>query len=122
VKIEYGVVRVAGFVVAGLGVVGMGIFGGTYAGAQSKYDTLKTACGSARCTDPKYADIVDSGKRMELASNVSLVAGVVALGAGTGMIIFGGPSNKPRPTTGAWSRTSVALSPYGAQLRYETTF
>jgi hypothetical protein len=100
----------------------MGVFGATYAAAQSKYDSLKTACGGIRCTDPKYADVVDSGKRMELISNVSVIAGAVALGVGTTMIIFGGPSVKPRPTTGAWSATSVALSPYGAQLRYEAVF
>lgn len=117
-----GGVRVAGFVIAGLGAVGMGIFGGTYAAAQSRYDALKTACGGSRCTDPQYADVVDAGKRMELVSNVSLVAGVVALGAGAATIIFGGPSMKPSSRTGAWSTTSVALSPYGAQIRYDAAF
>ncbi len=63
--------------------------------------------------------VVDSGKQAELASNVSLVAGVVALAAGGAMILFGGPSVKPRPTTGALAGVSLALSPQGAQLGYQ---
>lgn len=119
-----GGVRVAGIVVAVLGAGGLGAFGATYAVAQSKYDSLKSSCGGARCTDPKYADVVDTGKRMELVSNVTLVAGAVALGAGAAMIIFGGPKAKAAPTTGAWSTTSIALapSPYGTQIRYEAAF
>jgi hypothetical protein len=117
-----GGVRVAGIVIASLGAAGMGVFGGTYAVAQSKYNTLVSACGGARCTDLKYADVVDTGKRMELISNVSLVAGSVALGAGTFMIIFGGPSVKPAPRTGVWPLPSVTLSPYGAQIHYEGAF
>jgi hypothetical protein len=117
-----GGVRVAGIVIATLGAAGMGVFGATYALAQSKYNSLVSGCGGVRCTDPKYDAIVDSGKQMELVSNVSVIAGAVALGAGTAMIIFGGPSTKPRPTTGAWSGPSFALSPYGAQIGYQGAF
>ena len=104
-----------------LGAGGLAAFGATYAVAQGKYNTLKTECGG-RCTDPKYADTVDSGKRMELVSNVSVGVGAVALAAGTAMIIFGGPKWKPRPATGAWTLPSVAFSPHGAGLRYEAAF
>jgi hypothetical protein len=114
-----GGVRVGGFVVLGLGAVGMGVFGATYAIAQSKYDTLKTNCGGARCTDPKYADVVDAGKRMELVSNVSVGVAAAALGAGTLMIIFGGPKAVQRSGgTGA----SVAVSPRGAQIQLAGAF
>jgi hypothetical protein len=121
VKIGGGV-RVAGIVIATLGAAGMGVFGATYAVAQSKYNSLVSGCGGARCTDPKYDAVIDSGKQMEVVSNVSVVAGGVALGAGALMIILGGPSAKPRPATGAWSGPSLALSPYGARVGYEGAF
>jgi hypothetical protein len=115
VKIGGGV-RVAGIVIAVLGAAGMPSFGATYAIAQSKYDTLKSACGDARCTDPRYAGVVDTGKRMELASNVSLVAGAVGLGVGGAMIIFGGPSVKPSAKAGAPSGASIVFSPDGIRI------
>jgi hypothetical protein len=117
-----GGVRVAGFVVAGLGAVGMGVFGATYAVAQGKYDSLKANCGTMRCTDPKYADVIDTGKRMELVSNVSVAVGGAALGVGLAMIVFGGPKTQPPSKTGAWPSTSVVVSPYGTQLRIVSAF
>jgi hypothetical protein len=117
-----GGVRVAGIVIAGLGAAGMGIFGVTDALAQSKYDTLQSACGNTRCTDPKYAEVVDSGKRLQLVSNVSVIAGAVALGVGGAMILFGGPSLKPSPKTSALFHASISFSPEGARIGYESAF
>ena len=93
-----GGVRKAGFAVLGLGVVGMGLF--AFGGIQgnSKFATLEKECGSTRCTDPKYADVVDSGKTMDLLANVGLGVGVAGLVAGTVMVIVGGPKPKPKTT------------------------
>jgi hypothetical protein len=109
-----GGVRVAGFVIAGLGVAGMGVFGATFAMAQSKFDTLKKECGGVRCTDAKYASVVDSGKSMERISNISLVAGAVAIAGGGAMIIFGGPKEQPT--------TAFAVSPHGGQILVQGAF
>ncbi len=90
--------RKAGFAVLGLGVVGMGLF--AFGGIQgnAKFATLEKECGSSRCTDPKYADVVDSGKTMDLLANVGLGVGAVGLVAGAIMVIFGGPKPKPKTT------------------------
>ncbi|MBW2527531.1 MAG: CDC27 family protein [Deltaproteobacteria bacterium] len=88
-----GGVRVAGFVIAGLGVAGMVVFGVTGSLAAGEFGTLEDECGDLRCPDPSYADVVDRGKTYETVANVSLVAGIVAIVAGTTMIIFGGPSD-----------------------------
>jgi len=117
-----GGVRVAGIVLTSIGAVGLGVFGGTYSVAQSKYDSLVMACGTKRCTNPMYGQVVDTGKSMELVSNVSLVAGIATIVAGVPMIIFGGPKAKPHGDASAWSTTSVAVSPYGAQIRYVAAF
>ncbi|MDI3284589.1 CDC27 family protein [Polyangium sp. 15x6] len=86
-----GGVRIAGYVVAGLGVVGLGVFGVTTAMAQSKYDGLVADCGGKRCTDPRYADVIDEGKRLETIALGSLVGGAVGVAAGALMITLGGP-------------------------------
>ena len=93
-----GGVRKAGFAVLGLGVVGMGLF--AFGGLQgnSKFATLEKECGGTRCTDPKYADIVDSGKTMDLLANIGLGVGAAGLVAGTIMVIVGGPKPKPKTT------------------------
>jgi hypothetical protein len=59
-----GGVRTAGFVVAGLGVAGLAVFGVAGSMARGKFSTLEEECGGTRCTDPKYGDVVDSGKTL----------------------------------------------------------
>ena len=99
-----GLVRILGIVVGGVGVVGL--VTGTATGVMSngKFATLEEECGGARCTDPKYADDVDSGKSLELVANVTLIAGAVLAAASVPMIIFGGPSDEVTTTWG--SRTA----------------
>ena len=96
-----GLVRILGIVVGGVGVVGL--VTGTATGVMSngKFATLEEECGGARCTDPKYADDVDSGKSLELVANVTLIAGAVLAAASVPMIIFGGPSDEVTTTVQA---------------------
>jgi len=101
-----GGVRTAGFVVAGLGVASMVAFGISAAVGSSKYSTLEDACGSARCTDPSYSDVVAAGRKAQTAANVTLAVGLTALAGGALMIIFGGPS-ADSPPSGAPSGTSA---------------
>lgn len=93
-----GGIRKAGFGVLGLGVVGMGLlaFGGIQGNA--KFAMLERECGTARCTDPKYNDVIDSGKTMDLLANIGLAVGAAGLVAGTVMVIVGGPKPKPKAT------------------------
>jgi hypothetical protein len=109
-----GPVRIGGIAVAGLGVVSMAVFGATFAIAQSKYDTLKTGCGTMRCTSPSYDSVIDTGKQMQLVSNVTLAAGLAALGAGATMIGLGGPKSATPTPKDAW--VVLAPSVHGAAL------
>ncbi|MBW2524050.1 MAG: hypothetical protein JRI23_07740 [Deltaproteobacteria bacterium] len=95
-----GAVRIAGFVVAGVGVASMVVFAITAAQAKSDFDTLNEECGGVRCTDPSYADTVDSGETMELVSHVTLGIGLAGIVAGSLMIIFGGPDEPAESTAG----------------------
>ncbi|MEP7125497.1 MAG: hypothetical protein ABJE95_31480 [Byssovorax sp.] len=110
-----GGVRVAGFFVAGVGVAGAVVLAVAEPIAQSKFSTLQHACGDARCVDPKYAAVVDSGRSMEILADVGLAVGVAGLLGGGLMIALGGPSP-------ARARVTVSVSPTTAQLRYELTF
>jgi hypothetical protein len=107
-----GGVRIGGIIVTGIGVAGLATFGGTFAVAQSKYETLKNECHVARCTDPKYAGVVDSGKQMEIASDVSVAIGAAALVTGVVMIAVGGPKEKKEGASAA-----LTISPTGLGLR-----
>lgn len=111
-----GGLRTAGYFVAGAGVVGLGVFAVTGSMASSKFSQLEKDCGSKRCTDPKYADTVDSGKRLETIANVGLIAGSVGVLAGGAMILFGGPSVEK---TGA---AFVSASPRDVTLSYVRRF
>src|SRR5690606_36414471 len=86
--------RTIGFVAAGVGVAGLAAFAIAGSMAKSEFDTLEEECGSARCTDPKYADNVDSGKRMQTIANIGLIVGAVGVVAGGTLIVLGGPSKK----------------------------
>lgn len=95
-----GGVRIAGFVVAGVGVAGLVAFAITASMAKSDYDTLDEECGGVRCTDPSYADTVDSGETMETVSHVTLAVGLAGVVAGGLMILLGG-ADEPAETTAA---------------------
>jgi hypothetical protein len=111
-----GGLRTAGYVVAGVGVVGLGVFAVTGSMARSKYNQLEDECGSKRCTDPKYADTVDSGKQLTTIANVGLAVGSVGLLAGGAMILFGGPSAEKTGTA------FVSATPTDVSLRYFRRF
>jgi hypothetical protein len=93
-----GGLRKAGFAVLGLGVVGMGLFAIGGIQGNAKFATLEKECGTTRCTDPKYADIVDSGKNLDLVANIGLGVGIAGIAAGTVMVLVGGPKPKPKTT------------------------
>jgi hypothetical protein len=93
-----GLVRTLGIVVGGVGVVGLVTGAVTGAMSDGKFSTLEDECGATRCTDPKYADDIDSGKSLELVANVTLIAGAVLAAASVPMIIFGGPSEEASAT------------------------
>jgi hypothetical protein len=88
-----GELRIVGYGVVGLGVAGMVMFGVAGAMANDKFDSVTEACGSRRCTDPAFADDIDSGKTLDTLTNVGLVVGLLGLSAGAALIVFGGPTD-----------------------------
>jgi hypothetical protein len=109
-----GGVRTLGFVVAGVGVAGMAAFAIAGSMAKSEFDTIEEECGGDRCTDPKYADDVDRGKRLETIANVGLVVGAIGLIAGGTMIVLGGPKQK--------EGAGLMVSPGGLGVGYRGRF
>ena len=77
---------------------------------------MERECGQKRCTDPKYADTIDSGKTMDTVSNIGLVGGIVGLTAGTTMIVFGRPREAP-----ASARATPKAGPPTATIRVSPT-
>jgi hypothetical protein len=109
-----GTLRTVGFITAGVGIAGIAAFGIAGSLAKSEFDRLETDCDGERCTDAKYADNVDRGKRMQTVANVGLIVGAVGLLAGGTMIVFGGPKQK--------EGAGLVVSPGGFELGYRGRF
>ncbi|HLM73202.1 MAG TPA: tetratricopeptide repeat protein, partial [Polyangiaceae bacterium] len=97
----------------GVGVAGFATFGVAGLMAESKYDTLKDEC-RGRCTDPKYASVVDMGKALDAAANIGLAAGIAGLAGGAALILVGGPSS-PRRASGSIG-IGISPGPLGVQV------
>ena len=114
-----GGVFTAGLVTLGIGVVGMGTFIAGGVMADDRYSQLEDECGSPPCTDPKYVDVVDEGKTLDLVANIGLGIGIAGLTAGTLMVLLDLPSGSEE---GADEEPAGELSwsagPEGASLGY----
>lgn len=108
----FGVVRGVGIGVAAAGVAGFVLFAVGTLQADEKLSTLEQECGGGPCTDPKYEDVIQSGKNAEIMAYTGLGVGIAGVVAGTFMMIFGGPS-EPEAKAARWEPT-----PNGVRLRF----
>jgi hypothetical protein len=112
-----GEVRIVGIVAACLGAGAFGAFAATAVLSDQRFSTLEEECGGNRCTDPKYADVVDEGKTFELVANITVIAGSVLAAASIPMIIWGGPTEaEPK------AEAVLAPLPGGAGVSLRGTF
>ncbi len=89
-----GTVQVLGIVVASVGAAGLATFGVTGALSNSRFDQVSEECGQVRCTEDRYANLIDEGKTLQLTANITAGAGGALLATGLAMLIFG-PSAEP---------------------------
>lgn len=111
--------RIAGFVVLGVGAAGMATFAAAGIMSNSRYESVKQACGGVRCTDPTYADQIAGGRRLDIIANVGLGVGIAGLAGGTLLVILGGPKpagDAAKPPVGAW------ITPGGGGLTAQGSF
>jgi hypothetical protein len=92
--------RTWAYVAGGVGAAGLVTFAVFGAMAQSTYNDLGDACHGGACP-PAKADEISSGKTQETVANVGLAIGIVGLGVGAALFVFGKPAEG--------SRASVAL-------------
>ena len=110
--------RTVGWIATGVGIAGLATFGVAAAMADAKFSKLKNECGGTRCSDPKYADDVDSGKSFDTIANVGLVVGAVGVVGGVGILLFSPSGAGAQPSQSAW----LAVDPHGARLRFRQSF
>jgi hypothetical protein len=77
------------YVAGGVGVAGLATFAVLGSMANSKFDDLEKACPDNRCPPERQGDI-DDGKRLQTFANVSLAVGIVGVGTGAALLLFGG--------------------------------
>ena len=108
------IVGITSMAVGGATLVLAAVSGGA---AASKLSALKTGCGETTCTDPAFADVVDSGKLFETLAYVGVGVGSAALIAGGAMFIWGGPSDGSDQVAGV-----TPLPAGGALMSYGLSF
>ena len=109
--------QVVGAISLGVGLAGLGVGAATGAAARAKFGSLEQTCGDLRCTDPEYADVVDSGKTFELVSYITLGAGAGLALIGGALLLFGGDEDAST-TEGA----GLIPLPGGGLLTYRAAF
>lgn len=107
--------KTAGYVAAGVG--GAMILGGVITGlmSKSKESSVKDKCRGTVCPESAKSDY-DSAKSLATITNVLLIGGVVAAGAGGTLIVLSGK----KETAGAPPR--LAITPTGAGLLAHGSF
>ncbi len=110
-----GISKTWGYIGLGVGAAGLATFTVFALSAKSTHDTLDEECGG-RCTDPKFQDDVDSGKRAQTIANIGLGVGVVGLAAGATVLLLGGSDKEPSPPAAAFQWNN------GPSLRYTRRF
>jgi hypothetical protein len=80
------------YVAGGVGVAGLAAFATFGLMANSKFDDLEKACPNDQCPPDRQEDI-DDGKQLQTFANVGLVVGIVGLGTGAALLVFGGGKN-----------------------------
>lgn len=108
------IVGITSMAVGGATLVLAAVSGGA---AASKLSALRTGCGGTNCSDPAFADVVDSGKLFETLAYVGVGVGSAALLAGGAMFIWGGPSDGSDQVAGV-----VPLPEGGAVMSYGLSF
>ncbi len=101
--------KTAGYVAAGVG--GAMILGGVITGlmSKSKESSVKDKCRGSVCPESARSDY-DSAKSLATITNVLLIGGVVAAGAGGTLIVLGGKKES------AHAPPRLAITPAGAGL------
>lgn len=115
---EGGGARIGGFVVAAVGLGGLGAFIGFGTMANSRFTSLQSVCGtSGPCPDTAaHRANIDEGEMFQTAANIGLIAGGVALVAGTVMIIVGGPKERFVPESELRPQARRRVSPQWAPV------
>ena len=92
--------RTYAYIAGGVGAVGLvafGVFGGL---AASRYSTIKDECGGRPCPESKR-DLVEGGQTYQTVANVSLVVGIIGVGAGVTLFLLSKPKSPSEGTTSA---------------------
>ena len=88
------------YVAGGVGVAGLATFAVLGSLANSKFDELEKACPDDRCPPERQGDI-DDGERLQTFANIGLAVGIVGVGTGAALLVFGGSKGdepKRRPS------------------------
>jgi hypothetical protein len=99
------------YIAGGVGVAGLAAFTAFGLMANSTYDDLEQACPNDQCP-PERRDDIDTGKQQQTIANIGLAVGIVGLGTGAALLLFGG---KKTPETKA--SAELTIGPGSVRIR-----
>jgi hypothetical protein len=106
--------RTLGFALAGVGLASLVVGGVTGIMALDRAGTVKDHCDSDLACDPEGSSAASSGETLSLVSTITVIAGVVGIGAG-GFFLLTAPAKKTASTT-------IGPGPGGLGLMMRRTF
>ncbi len=92
--------RTVGWVLVGVGAASLVVGGVTGIMTLDRAGTVKDHCDGDLACDPEGTSAASSGKTLSLVSTITVIAGVVGLGAGGTLLLTTGPSKKTATTLG----------------------
>ena len=91
--------RTAGWVLAGVGVASLVVGGVTGIMTLDRASTVKDHCDGDLACDPEGSSAASSGKTLSLVSTITVIGGVVGIGAGGVLLLTTSPAKKTAMTT-----------------------
>ncbi len=92
--------RTVGWVLASVGAASLVVGGVTGIMTLDRASTVKDHCDGDLACDPEGTSAASSGKTLSLVSTITVIAGVVGLGAGGALLLTTSPAKKTATTIG----------------------
>jgi hypothetical protein len=98
--------RTAGFIVGGLGLAALGVGSGFGVQALRKRSDSDASCSGSNCRTQSGVDLNDDAKRFAIYADVGIGVGIVALAAGTYLVLSSGAPSRVRAATAVRTKVS----------------
>jgi hypothetical protein len=113
--------RTLGWTLGGVGLASLVVGGITGVMTLDRASTVKEHCDGDLACDPEGKSAASSGETLSLISTITVIGGVLGMGAG-GLLLLTSPSRKAPGSSTSTARTTIRQGPGGLGLMLERSF